>query len=156
VILALAIPLPIMERLAPPLASAAARGAVLAAGSVGAGVVQAGAQLTVGDGSFTVGAPCSGLRSLLALATLAVVLAGAADGPKRSRIGLVALAVPIALAANWLRLTGFIWLAEASGADRALALYHSLSSPILVVLSAALLVAFGAASGCHVAARTQR
>jgi exosortase len=153
VLLGLAIPLPFVEKLAPPLAGAIARTAVLAAGSVGAGVIQAGAQLTVGDGSFTVGAPCSGLSSVVALASLAVVMAGAAEGPKLSRGALIALAIPVALTASWLRLTGFIWLVGTSGSDGAFSLYHSMSSPILIALCTLALLAIGAVMGCHVRAR---
>ncbi len=153
VLLGLAIPVPHVERLAPPLAEAVARSAAVAAGSIGTAVVQVGAQLTVGDGTFVVGAPCSGLRSILALATLAVVVAGMADGPRGARAALVASAIPLALAANWLRLTGFLWLAQESGAHHALSLYHSLSSPLLVLASTAGLLLLASAFGCHVRAR---
>ena len=152
-LLGLAIPLPAIERLAPPLAGVVARWAVLAAGSIGTGVAQVGAQLVVGDGAFTVGAPCSGLRSLVALGTLAVVISGVAKGPWRGRVALVALAFPIALLANWLRLTGFLWLAGVPGAARALVVYHALASPFLFVLAAAGLLAVGGAFGCNVRPR---
>ncbi len=153
-LLALAVPIPLIERLAPPLAGATARGAVLAAGSIGTGVVQVGAQLIVADGSFTVGAPCSGLRSLVALGTLAVVIAGVADGPRGGRAALVALALPLALLANWLRLLGLLWLADTFGADRALTLFHPLSSPLIFALATIGLLAVGSILGCHVRARS--
>jgi exosortase len=152
-LLGLAIPAPFIERLAPPLAGAAARGAVLAAGSVGAGAVQVGAQLVVGGGAFTVGAPCSGLRSIIALATLAVIIAGVAEGPRRSRLALVALALPLAFLVNWLRLTGFVWLADVRGAAPALGMYHAMASPLLFATAALALLAAGGAIGCHVRIR---
>jgi exosortase len=152
-LLALAVPLPLVEQLAPPLAAGVAGAAAMAAGSVGVAVVQAGAQLAVGDGAFTVGAPCSGLRSLLALATLALAAAGVLDGPLARRLALVALAVPLALAANWLRLTGLLWLADTVGAERGLAVFHGPASPVLFGLAAAALLVAGRALGCDVRPR---
>lgn len=152
-LLGLAIPLPFVERLAPPLAGVLARGAVLAAGAIGVGAVQVGAQLVVADGQFAVGAPCSGLRSLLVLSTIAVIIAGLADGPIASRAALITLAVPFALLANWLRLTGFLWLADVSGTKAALTLYHGVASPLLIVAATVALLAVGVALGCEVRAR---
>jgi exosortase len=149
-LLALAIPLPFVERLAPPLAGAVARAAALAAGSIGVAVLQVGAQLVTPDGSFQVGAPCSGLRSILALFTLAVVLAGLAEGPLANRVALVGLAVPLALLANWLRLTGLLWLTGVIGPARTMAIYHPLSSPLVFLGAAAGLVAVAGLLGCHV------
>jgi exosortase len=149
-LLALAIPLPLVERLAPPLAAAVARGAALAAGSIGVGVVQAGAQLAVADGAFTVGAPCSGLRSLVALATLAYVVANVLEGPRVSRLALVAFAAPLALVANWARLTGLLWTADTFGTEAGLAFFHGPASPVLFVLAVAALLQVGRALGCDV------
>jgi exosortase len=140
-VLALAVPLPVVDRLAPPLAAAAAHGAAVAATTVGAGVERVGAQLSVGGGSFVVGAPCSGLRSLVSLATLAAVLAGVSDGPATRRMAIVAAAVPLALLANWVRLTGLILAAEAVGPQRGLALFHDVSGPLLFALAAVALLA---------------
>jgi exosortase len=149
-LLALAIPLPMVERLAPPLAAAVAGSAAHAAGLLGVPVVQAGAQLSVGGGAFVVGAPCSGLRSLLALGTLAVALAGAAEGPRLTRVLLVGLAVPLAVAANWLRLTGLLWVADAFGPQRGLAVFHGPASPALFLGAAVVLVALCRRMGCEV------
>jgi len=149
-LLALAVPLPMVERLAPPLAGAVAHGAALAAGALGVGVVRAGAQLAVGGGAFTVGAPCSGLNSLVALATLGVVLAGTVDAAPWRRLAVVGLAVPLALAANWVRLTGLLWVAGAFGAEAGLAVYHGPASPLLFLVATALLVRGGRALGCDV------
>jgi exosortase len=149
-LLALAIPLPAVERLAPPLAGAVAHWAALAAGSMGTAVVQVGAQLVVGGGTFAVGAPCSGLRSIVALGTLAVIIAGAVDGPHRGRVAVIALALPLALAANWLRLTGLLWLAGISGPQPALSAFHAASSPLLVLAATGALLVVANRLGCHV------
>jgi len=155
-LLAFAIPLPWIERLAPLLAAAVARGAAQAAGALGVTVVQTGAQLSAGDGTFVVGAPCSGLRSLLALATLAVVLAGILAGPPARRMALVFLAVPLALAANWLRLTGLLWMSHAVGADHGLAFFEGPAGPMLFVAALLVLVKTGRWLGCDVSVAPNR
>lgn len=151
-LLLLAVPLPWVERLAPPLAGWVARWAALSVGALGVGVVQTGAELAVADGSFVVGAPCSGLRAIVALVTLAAVFAGFSDGPLRRRLLLVALALPLALAANWLRLTGLLWMSDLFGAARGLAFFHGPSSPLLFLAATGALIAAGRAMGCDVRA----
>lgn len=152
-LLAIAIPLPATERIAPFLAAAVARGAAGVVAASGVAVTQTGAQVTVGDGALVIGAPCSGLRSLLALSTLAVVLAGLLEGPRRYRVLLVVLAVPLALAANGVRLAGLLWVAGTLGVDQGLAFFHGPASPILFVLAAASLLACGRWLGCDVRRR---
>jgi exosortase len=149
-VLALAIPIPIVEHLAPPLAAGVARAAAAAAGCLGVPVARAGAQLAVGDGAFVVGAPCSGLRSLVALGSLAVVLAGVVDTSRRRRIALVAAALPLALGANWLRLTSLLYVADVLGTDAGLRIFHGLAGPALFALAIAGLLGTGRALGCEV------
>ena len=150
VVLALSIPVPMVERLAPPLAAGVAHAAAGAVAAAGVAVDQAGAQLTVGDGAFIVGAPCSGLRSLVALGTVAIVFAGVVSGPPQRRMLLAALALPLALTANWARLAGLLLVADSYGTDRGLQLFHSLSGPVPYFLALAALVAAARALGCDV------
>lgn len=149
-ILALAVPLPHVALLAPWLAAHAAGHAAGAAGLIGFEVVRSGAQLIVADGAMTVGAPCSGLRSLVALVTLALVIAGVLQGPVERRALIVAAAIPIALLANGARLVGLISIASALGVDRGLGFFHGPSSGALFLASAAGLVVIGRALGCDV------
>jgi exosortase len=134
-LLALGIPLPLAERLGPGLAADVAALTASAAGAVGVAVVRAGAELTVGDGSFTVGAPCSGLRSMIALVTLAYLAAGLLPGPLPRRALLVAAAVPLALAANAARLFGLLVVTNVRGAEAGLAVFEGPASPVLFALA---------------------
>ncbi|MBK6769806.1 MAG: exosortase/archaeosortase family protein [Ardenticatenales bacterium] len=153
-LLALAIPLPWVAHIAPRLASAAAGQAAALVGPLGVDVIHRGPQLIVGDGSFQVGAPCSGLRSIVALVTLAVGLAGTLHGPRARRWSLVALAVPLALVANTVRLSGLLVVAEAFGTVPGLTYYHGLSSPVLFAAAVLGLLWMGRAMGCDVVAST--
>ena len=148
VILALAVPIPQAARVAPWLASHAAGLAAQAAGLIGLEVVRSGAQLVVADGAMTVGAPCSGLRSLVALLTLSVVLAGVLEGPRDRKALLVLAAVPVAFLANGLRLVALIWVAAVLGLERGMTFFHGPSSAALFLVSTAGLVVIGHALGC--------
>jgi exosortase len=150
-LLAMAVPLPWVERMAPFLAARVAAGAALLASGLGADIQQVGAQLVVGDGVLAVGAPCSGLRSLVAMATLAVLLAGLLDGPRKRRALLVLAAIPLALAANGLRLTALLWVAHLRGAETGLALFHGpILAPLIYAIAAVLLVAVSRGLGFDV------
>jgi len=149
-IAALAIPLPLAERVAPWLAAHAAAASAWLAAAFGADVQRAGAMLVVGGGSMTVGAPCSGLNSLVALITLAAVMAGVVGGPPGRRAALVAAAVPLALAANGLRLTSLLWLADAFGAAFGIAVFHGPASPTAFLAATAGLLGVARLLGCRV------
>jgi len=151
-LLALAVPLPWVAHIAPRLAAAAAGQAAALVALLGVDVIHRGPQLIVGDGSYSVGAPCSGLRSIVALVTLAVGLAGTLHGPRVGRWALVALAVPLALAANTVRLSGLLVFAEAFGTAPGLTYYHGPSSPVLFVAAVLGLLWMGRAMGCDVVA----
>jgi exosortase len=147
---ALAIPIPLAERLAPLLAAGAAHAAASSAGAAGVAVHRSGAQLALSGGAFTVGAPCSGLRSLLALWSTAMVLAAVIDGPARRRAALVAAALPVALGANWLRLTGLLVVSNALGVGHGLELFDGLTGSLFFLLAVAALVALARLFGCGV------
>ncbi|MFN8473607.1 MAG: exosortase/archaeosortase family protein [Anaerolineae bacterium] len=146
--LAAMIPLPGIERLSPQLeaftATYAARGAQL----LGVAAVNLGAQVAVNDQAFTVGAPCSGLRSVVALGTLAVLFAYSVRGPWWGRALIVLSALPIAVAANLARVSSIFWVAQALGADAALGFFHTLASPLLFLVALALLILLGRAVRC--------
>ena len=147
---ALAIPLPLAERVAPWLASHAAAVSAVLAGAFGADVTRTGAMLVVGDGALSVGAPCSGLNSLVALITLSAVLAGVVGGSPHRRAALVAAAVPLALVANELRLTSLLWLADAFGTAFGMAFFHGPASPTAFLLATVALLGVARMLGCHV------
>jgi exosortase len=85
---------------------------------------------------------CSGLRSLISLIALASVLTQwfPVRTPGR-RVALIASAVPIAVAANWLRVTvallvGFVYGAQAAGGA-----FHDLSGVAVFLVAFVGLVA---------------
>ncbi len=123
-LLLLAIPLPIVDRWGTPLAARVAAVAARAAQVLGSPALVRGGELSVGPERFTVGAPCSGLRSLVAAIGLAAVLAGILSLSPARRLLLVAIALPLAVLGNGLRLLLLILAAERLGTDTALGLFH--------------------------------
>lgn len=123
-LLLLAIPLPIVDRLGPPLARRVAAATATVAQALGSPALVRGGELSVGRERFTVGAPCSGLRSLVAAVSLAAVLAGILRLPPGKRLFLLAVALPLAILGNGLRLLLLVLAAEHLGTDAALRLFH--------------------------------
>ncbi len=143
------VPLPWVERLSPPLEALAARYATLGAQALGVAARNLGSQVFIADTAFVVGAPCSGVGSLIAMLTLAALFAYLMDGPGWARVALSLLAVPIALLANLVRVSSLFWVADRFGAEVGLSYYHNLSSPLLFLLAFLLLIAAGWALGCR-------
>lgn len=136
----LAIPLPLVDRWGTPLAARVAAAVARVAEALGAPVVLRGAELAVGAESFVVGAPCSGLRSLVAAVGLAAVLGGLLR-LSPARLGLLlALALPLAILGNGLRLLVLVLVAQGLGRDAALALFHGPLGAGAFLLAAVVLV----------------
>lgn len=138
--LTLAIPLPVVERLSPPLEAFIARFATLGVQAVGVAASSFGSQVQLAGSAFVVGAPCSGLRSLVALITLTLLFAYVVQGPWGGKAALLLAAVPIALLANLVRVSSLFLVADTLGADAGLQYYHSLSSPVLFLVAFGLLI----------------
>jgi exosortase len=86
-----------------PLQLLASRMAAGLLAAIGIGVIREGNILAVGAHRVAVAEACSGIRYLLPLGFMAVVLAYVIDPKAWMRVALLALAVPLAIAANALR-----------------------------------------------------
>lgn len=144
-----AIPLPLADRFAPPMAGAVAGWAAGAVRALGVHVTRTGALLALDGSAFTVGAPCSGLRSLVALGSLAVLWAGLLDDALWKRLIVVAAALPFALAGNWLRLTVLLLVAQGFGQQPALNFFHNVAGPLFFLIATAGVAFVGRQLGCR-------
>lgn len=140
-ILALAIPLPVVERMTLPLAQWA--------GVASAGLVQAfrladvavnGAAVTLPNTTLTIGAACSGINSIIALLTLTTLAAYLLKGPWWGKALLVSAAIPLAMLGNVLRIANLIFVARWWGVAAAFDFYHTYAGGIFFLLAAALLL----------------
>lgn len=144
------IPLPFVERLSPPLEAFVARYAALSVRLLGIAASTVGSQVHLTTTAFTVGAPCSGLRSIVALLTLTALFAYVVHGPWWGKAALLVAALPIAVAANLVRVSSLFLVAETLGPEAGLRYYHTLSSPTLFLLACSLLLLTGRSLQCHV------
>jgi exosortase len=84
---------------------------------------------------------CSGIRSLMSLVTLAVMYGYVLENRRSLRILLALVAVPIAVAANSLRIVGTGLLVQYWDPDKAEGFFHTFSGWIIFVVSILLLFA---------------
>jgi len=131
--LVLMVPLPMLDRVTLPLALFTG----LCSGSLvqflGLPVAINGNAIALPNADLVIGAQCSGVNSLITLVALLVLVAYLLDGPVWSRIALVLLAIPLALAGNILRVATLLFVARAWGADAAFTFYHDYSGIIFFV-----------------------
>jgi exosortase len=146
--LLLMIPLPLVERLAPSLEAFVCRYATLMVQALGTPADSLGSQVRLANGAFIIGAPCSGLRSIVSLSTLGVLFAYIFDGPLLGKIVLVAVSPFIAMIANLVRVASLLQVAHLFGPEVGLKYYHTLASPLLFLVAFALLILLGRILGC--------
>jgi exosortase len=102
---------------------------------VGVPVQQSGVHLFVGSFHFVVTQACSGMDSLLALLCLGLAFVGLVRASLARRAALVALILPIVLAANVLRVVLVLTLSQTTGPAIATGLLHELLSAAVFVVA---------------------
>lgn len=135
ILLATMVPLPgiIYNSLAAPLQLFASTIATDLAQLLGRSIYREGNIIHLAGVSLGVAEACSGLHSLSALLVGSLLLGFVADGGKWSRVLLVMIALPLAVAVNVLRVTGTAILADIR-LEFALGFYHSFSGWLVFVL----------------------
>lgn len=126
-----------------PLQVESSRWAAALLGGAGLPVVREGNILHLEGYSLEIVTACSGLRSIMALGTIALFLA---DFMTRSRVAktiLVVVALPIAVLANVLRLATTAVIASLSGPEAAESFLHDLSGVVVFIAGLVALVMTG-------------
>lgn len=141
------VPLPLAERFGPVLEGWTATSATAFAQFVGVAARNEGSQVFLPNSTFTVGIPCGGLRSVIAITTLVTLWVYIVHARAWARGIVLLAAIPIALAANTLRITLLFAIASAWGAEVGMDYFHSWSSPVLFLLAFALLLALAKVLG---------
>jgi exosortase len=134
------IPVPFIDRYSPFLAAFSARHATLAANTLGIPATHLGSQVQLAQTSFTIGEPCSGLRSIVALLTLTIVFVYVMQGSLAARSVLLIAALPIAIVSNIVRLILLLIVADLLGQEAGWHYFHNVSSPVLFLIAFALLI----------------
>ena len=109
--------------------------------TLGVAAENKGSLIELPNSKFAVGGICAGLRSSIALFTLAlfVVMVGTPGGA-RNKAMLLALVIPLALVANTVRIAVLLLIANAWGTDAAMNYFHDYSSYVFFALALALLI----------------
>ena len=112
---------------------------------VGVEIVRQGTMLVSPSGSFAidVAEPCSGLRSLFAMAALTAGYAYFTQPTWLRRGVLFALSIPIAVVGNIARIFTIVAIAATCSADFATGFYHDYSGYVVFLVAIALMVACG-------------
>jgi exosortase len=142
------IPLPFINRLSPAMESFTTRVSTAGVRLLGIPAANMGSQIQLPNSSFTVGAACSGLNSVVALATLVVIFIYILEGPRLAKVILLVVAIPIAIAANIFRVSSILVIAHFFGAEAGMTYFHDYSSPVLFLLAFVLLILASRLLGC--------
>jgi exosortase len=141
--LLLMIPIPdiIFNRIAFPLQLVASSLGETALAASGVPVLREGNLIVLPNLTLEVAEACSGIRSLVALFTLAVVYGYMSESDWRVRAGLIASTIPIAIAVNGLRVAATGLAANHYGAEVAEGFIHSTSGWAMFLVAGAAMVA---------------
>jgi exosortase len=102
-------------------------------------VLREGNIIQLADISLEVAEACSGIRSLISLLTLAIIYGYFAESRIWARIMLALSAVPVAIAANALRVAGTGLAAHYYGAEAAEGFFHSFSGWLVFLVAFAMI-----------------
>jgi exosortase len=136
----LMIPVPFVDMIASPLQTVSAIGTQDTAILFGIPVQRDGLILDTTAGSFEVGLPCSGLRSVISLLTIGIIFAFMLEGGIIMKSIIIVSSIPLALAGNILRITSMLAVANQYGQEVSISYFEGFSN--LVLFSVALLGMF--------------
>jgi exosortase len=141
----------LVEFLSFPMQLWSARLAAAVIGLFGTPVIREGVNLHVADYTFAVAAPCSGMRSLIALMALAALLAYLCRGALWRRSVVFLLGLPMALIANVIRIVIVVVIGARLGAGAAESFFHLASGLVVFVVAVAGLYGIARALGLRIA-----
>jgi exosortase len=142
-LLPLMVPLPaiVFNQIALPLQLVASRLGESAIAAAGIPVLREGNILELPNMTLAVAEACSGIRSLMSLLTLAIVVAYFMGRSTGARVAVVLSAVPIAIAANAVRVAGTGLTAHWVGRRAAEGFFHGFSGWMMFVAAVVALIA---------------
>ena len=141
ILLASVIPLPaiVYNQLAAPLQLLASTASVRALQGVGVAAFQDGNIINLAGASLGVEEACSGLRSMSALAVLALLMGYMRKDSLPKRLMPFVLAFPIAILINILRVVGTAFFVEHGNLEFAMGFYHSFAGWLVFLTGFALI-----------------
>ncbi len=138
-ILMIPIPAIVFTQITFPLQILASKVAALLLPLLGVPVLREGNVINLPAMSLEIAEACSGIRSLLSLATLAIIYGYFTETRMWVRVALAVASIPIAVAANSLRIVGTGLLVQYWDPDKAEGFFHTFSGWLVFVASLAML-----------------
>ncbi|NLO73925.1 MAG: exosortase/archaeosortase family protein [candidate division WS1 bacterium] len=139
----------LVDKLAMPMQLFSARGAAGLAGIFGMQTTLDGVSILTRDYAFEVAIPCSGLHSVIAMSALGALVAYALEGAAWRRWLLFVASLPVALAANLIRIWITLILGNSLGPAVAEGFFHKASGALVFLLAFLGLLLIGGALGCR-------
>ena len=136
----LAVPLPFLNALSLPLGQITGTIAGRIVQLLGLPVVVQGSLISLPNAQLVVGAPCSGLRSMISLLTLSALFAFIVRGPWWGRLALLLSALPLAIVGNLARVSSLLVVANRWGAEAGFNFYHTYSGYVFFLAAFAFLI----------------
>lgn len=143
----------LVETVSFPLQLLSARFAAMVIGMTGLPIQRDGVDLHLAGYTFSVGAPCSGMKYAVALTALAALAGYLATGRAWKRWAVFAAGLPLALAGNVVRIACVVAIAGVWGAGAANGFLHGFSGLVVFGITAAGLVAIGRGLGLRFGSR---
>lgn len=142
--LLLMVPIPsiVLNQVTFPLQLLASKVAAIVLPWLGVPVLREGNVIQLPAMALEVAEACSGIRSLLSLVTLAIIYGYVLERRNAVRLALALASVPIAVAANSLRIIGTGLLVQYWDPDKAEGFFHTFSGWLIFVVSLSLLFFF--------------
>jgi exosortase/archaeosortase family protein len=129
-----------VEKIGAPLQRASCSYASMLAGMCGLDCESRGVMLLANGLSFEVDLPCSGIRAINCLTAFSAVLAYTARTTNIARVAIFLVAVPLAFAANVLRVMIVIVVANIDSVQRDVMRFHDFSGPVVFVMALAVVI----------------
>jgi exosortase len=117
---------------------------------LGLPITSTGPEILLKGTTFTIGLPCSGINTLVALLALSAVYAYILTGSTIKRASIFILSFPIAILANILRITTIIIMAYFTNVETAVGWYHDISSPLFFALAFLALILIARLFHCRI------
>lgn len=137
------------------LQSFSAHYSALVIGMLGIPVTTIGAEIHLEKCFFVIGAPCSGMHTLISLLALAAIFAYFIRCPLYRKAIVFFIAIPIALFANVSRLVALLLIANHYGSEAAMRFFHDYSSIVLFAIAFLFLVVCSRCLGCGLKLKTK-
>jgi len=138
-ILMIPVPAIIFGEITFPLQILASKVAAMLLPLLGVPVLREGNVIHLPAMSLEVAEACSGIRSLLSLTTLAIIYGYLVETPTWVRVALALASIPIAVAANSMRIVGTGLLVQYWDPEKAEGFFHTFSGWLIFVVSLAML-----------------